>query len=414
MANTDNVAFNIAAFIGGLFVLEFGADKFIDHTAKIASRTGIPPTLIALLTAGAEWEELVVVVAAISQKQSPLALGNILGSSISNILGAFSLGLIFSPSAITFDRSAKIYTGVLLGLTTFFTIFILFFESLGRIGGGLLLVTFGLYITSIAWAIYKGIVSPPVDSDSDSDSDSSDDSDSDSDDENDAVPLKEKPAHRHTHLQVRRNSSSSNTSTLHDLESGQHTGVPPSPANPPDHQDGGLHKDIFDEINLSPLQTIKHGGHSTLYHIAHLTFGFLALSLSGYILSHSVTTLSAEFSLSSTLLGITLLSFATTLPEKLVSIFSAKRGESGIVVANTAGSNIFLVTLCAGVLYLTGDIASLKGSVTLFEIGCMWGSSVVLFGIVMLGGRRWMGWALFAAYFAFIICEFTMDRDIDV
>ncbi|KAH6713140.1 hypothetical protein BKA61DRAFT_484182 [Leptodontidium sp. MPI-SDFR-AT-0119] len=414
MVNTDNVAFNIAAFIGGLFVLEFGADKFIDHTAKIASRTGIPPTLIALLTAGAEWEELVVVVAAISQKQSPLALGNILGSSISNILGAFSLGLIFSRSAITFDRSAKIYTGVLLGLTTFFTIFILFFESLGRIGGGLLLVTFGLYITSIAWAIYKGIVSPPVDSDSDSDSDSSDDSDSDSDDENDSVPLKENPAHRHTHLQVRRNSSSSGTSTLHDLESGQHTGVPPSPANPPDHHDGGLHKDIFDEINPSPLQTVKRGSHSTLYHLVHLTLGFLALSLSGYILSHSITTLSVEFSLSSTLLGITLLSFATTLPEKLVSIFSAKRGESGIVVANTAGSNIFLVTLCAGVLYLTGDIASLKGSVTLFEIGCMWGSSVVLFGIVMFGGKRWMGWALFGAYIAFIVCEFTMNRDIDV
>ncbi|KAH7350827.1 hypothetical protein BKA65DRAFT_245581 [Rhexocercosporidium sp. MPI-PUGE-AT-0058] len=419
MANTDNVAFNIAAFIGGLFVLEFGADKFIDHTAKIASRTGIPPTLIALLTAGAEWEELVVVVAAISQKQSPLALGNILGSSISNILGAFSLGLIFSPSAITFDRSAKIYTGVLLGLTTLFTIFILFFESLGRIGGGLLLVTFVLYITSIAWAIYKGIVSPPVDSDSDSDSDSSDDSDSDSSDDendNDFVPLKEKPVHRTTHLQVRRASISSNTSTLHDLESGQHTGVPPSPLNPPVNANGGLHKDIFDDIEttLSPLQTIKRGGHSTLYHLVHLGLGFAALSLSGYILSHSIATLSAEFSLSSTLLGITLLSFATTLPEKLVSIFSAKRGETGIVVANTAGSNIFLVTLCAGVLYLTGDIASLKGTVTLFEIGCMWGSSVVLFGIVMFGGRRWMGWVLFAAYIAFIVCEFTMDRDIDV
>jgi len=414
MISSDNVAFNIAAFIGGLFVLEFGADKFIDHTAKIASRTGIPPTLVALLTAGAEWEELVVVVAAISQKQSPLALGNILGSSISNILGAFSLGLIFSQSAITFDRSAKIYTGVLLGLTTFFTIFILFFESLGRIGGGLLLVTFVLYIASIAWAIYKGIVSPPVDSDSDSDSDSSDYSDSDSDDadEKDSVPLKEKPAHRHTHLHVRSNSNSSSTTTLHDLESGQHTGVPPSPANLQDHHEG-LHKDIFDDINLSPLQTIKRGGHSTLYHLTHLTLGFLALSLSGYILSHSITTLSAEFSLSSTLLGITLLSFATTLPEKVVSIFSAKRGESGIVVANTAGSNIFLVTLCAGVLYLTGDIASLKGSVTLFEIGCMWTSSVVLFGIVMFGGRRWMGWALFAAYIGFIICEFTMDRDID-
>jgi hypothetical protein len=58
MVDYDNVFFNIAAFIAGLFVLESGADKFIDHTAKVAARLRVPPTLIALLTAGAEWEEV--------------------------------------------------------------------------------------------------------------------------------------------------------------------------------------------------------------------------------------------------------------------------------------------------------------------------------------------------------------------
>ena len=58
MVDLDNVFFNIASFIGGLFVLEFGADTFIDHTAKVASRLGVSTTLIALLTAGAEWEEV--------------------------------------------------------------------------------------------------------------------------------------------------------------------------------------------------------------------------------------------------------------------------------------------------------------------------------------------------------------------
>jgi Ca2+/Na+ antiporter len=58
MIDYDNVCFNIAAFVAGLFVLEFGADKFVDHTAKVAARLRIPPTLIALLTAGAEWEEV--------------------------------------------------------------------------------------------------------------------------------------------------------------------------------------------------------------------------------------------------------------------------------------------------------------------------------------------------------------------
>jgi Ca2+/Na+ antiporter len=59
MADADTIIFNLAAFIAALFVLEFGADKFIDHTAKVAARLRIPPTLIALLTAGAEWEEVI-------------------------------------------------------------------------------------------------------------------------------------------------------------------------------------------------------------------------------------------------------------------------------------------------------------------------------------------------------------------
>ena len=58
MANGDVVAFNVAAFICALFVLEFGADKFIDHTVIVARRTGVSQALIGLLTAGAEWEEV--------------------------------------------------------------------------------------------------------------------------------------------------------------------------------------------------------------------------------------------------------------------------------------------------------------------------------------------------------------------
>jgi len=175
-----------------------------------------------------------------------------------------------------------------------------------------------------------------------------------------------------------------------------------------------LAKETFSDVDL--VQTIKpptplnKRPHSTTYHLTHLVLGFLALSLSGYILSHSLTTLSTLLTLSTSLLGTTLLSLATTLPEKLLSIMSGSRGETGIFIANTAGSNIFLITLCAGVLFTSGDLESLKGSVTLFEIGWMWISSAVLLGIVLRGGRKWMGWALFGAYIAFLVLEFTVER----
>jgi hypothetical protein len=59
MANADVVVFNTAAFITSLFLLEFGADKFIDHTAIVARRINVSQAVIGLLTAGAEWEEVV-------------------------------------------------------------------------------------------------------------------------------------------------------------------------------------------------------------------------------------------------------------------------------------------------------------------------------------------------------------------
>ena len=58
MAQAEVVVFNIATFIATLFLLEFGADKFIDHTAIVARRTGLSETVIGLVTAGGEWEEV--------------------------------------------------------------------------------------------------------------------------------------------------------------------------------------------------------------------------------------------------------------------------------------------------------------------------------------------------------------------
>ena len=58
MADLDVVAFNSGAFISSIFLLEFGADKLITHAATLAQLTGVPTSVIGLLTAGAEWEEV--------------------------------------------------------------------------------------------------------------------------------------------------------------------------------------------------------------------------------------------------------------------------------------------------------------------------------------------------------------------
>lgn len=346
-------------------------------------------------------------------------MGNVIGSSISNTLGAFALGLIFSPTAtMHFDRSSKIYTGVALGVTLLFILISLGSQTLGRFGGVVLVLAFVVYVASIAWAIYRGQVTAPEDSDSDSDSDSSDDdSDSDSDSESDfgdeesglklsnqkKTPGLIPPEHFD-------DAASSVTLTSQDDLSAPLTkdGVRPTPL-------AIVHKGQKYRRPASQGKAQKKGPRSTFYHLAQLIFGFLALSLSAYILSHSLSTLAAQFSVSSTTVGLTLLSIATTLPEKLVAVFSARAHQPGVMVANTAGSNIFLVTLCAGVFFLGGNLAPMQGdeAVRWWELATLVGSCLCLLVVVWVGGKRWMGWAMLGMYILFLAAEVLTGRALD-
>jgi Ca2+/Na+ antiporter len=142
--------------------------------------------------------------------------------------------------------------------------------------------------------------------------------------------------------------------------------------------------------------------------------GLMALSLSGYVLSHSATTLAVDFHLNGTLVGMTILAFATTLPEKLHSTLEGVKGHSGMLVATTAGSNIFLLTLCLGVLFISqgeGEYSRELGDELLgFEVWTAWTCSLVLAIIVFMGGRRWMGPLLLGCYVAFIGSEFYVFK----
>ncbi|KAK3293338.1 uncharacterized protein B0H64DRAFT_419108 [Chaetomium fimeti] len=389
MADGDTLLFNISAFVAGLFLLQYGADKFIDHTAIVAERLNVSPTLIGLLTCGAEWEELVVVAVALSQKDSNLALGNIIGSSIANVLSSFSLGLLFM-NQVEFDRSSKIYTTILLLTTSLFIVLLVAIKAVPQwLTGSLLIVLFVVYIASVAYFIYRGTLTAP-ESDSDSESDSNSDSevedeDSDSDKANESGSSS------------RRSSSSSHRSRSH-LTTPQH-----SPTDDDDDDPEQGH-----QLTLLPLSRPKTRRHPPKpkpkpkplkplrHHLLHLLLGLAALLLSSYVVAHSASAIGRALSLSSTAVGATVLSLATTLPEKVVAVLGGVRRQPGILVANTVGSNIFLVTLCAGVLFLGGDGEVLGRGLTGFEVGAVWVGAVVVLGVVVFGGRRWMGWVMLA------------------
>ncbi|KAK1774060.1 hypothetical protein QBC45DRAFT_426039 [Copromyces sp. CBS 386.78] len=379
MATVDSLLFNISSFIAGLFLLEYGADKFIDHTAIVAKRLNVSPTLVGLLTCGAEWEELVVIMVALSQNKSNMALGNLMGSSVANILGSFSLGLLFMTKA-EFDRSSRIYSAALLGLTTAFLLLLIAFKgsTFQWVGGILLIVAFVVYVISVASLIYRGTLTAPEDSDSDSDGESSDDDDDDG--------------------------------TINAADSNR--------AGPSDEEqrwtsDGGHQRNLLKPSSNKMTKVINKRPKTMRHHVFQLALGLAALLVSSYVIAHSASTIGHELALSGTVVGTTILSLATTLPEKFVAILGGARHQPGIMVANTVGSNIFLVTLCGGVLFIWGDASQLQLGFTLFEAAVMWLSAVVILGIVIMGGRRWMGVVMLVGYVGFLVVEIVNGREID-
>ncbi|RYC81987.1 hypothetical protein BFJ63_vAg15130 [Fusarium oxysporum f. sp. narcissi] len=376
--NGGAIAYNVAVFISTLFLLEFGADKFVDHTAIVARRTGIPDTIIALLTAGAEWEELVVVVASLAQGRPSLAVGNIIGSAISNILGAFSLGLLFRPtgSHVEFDRSSRIYSLCLLVITTFVVPIIYFSQRIiWLVCGSVLIALFAIYFISIGWAISRGSLTDPEDSDDDS-----------SDDESDTLSIESTPSVRSPLLP-------------------SHEQHEPEYRNELDQRVGGS-PEVTGVTNVSSHRRRQSLG----YHVGLLVLGFLAVCLAGYVLSHAAINVTDAIGISDVLFGIVILAIATTPPEKFVAVLSGNRGHVGILVANTVGSNVFLLLLCLGIVMVDTSGKINEGNVKIPELCILWSSTLALTISVWYGERfdRWIGGAMLFGYIVFIVLEFTV------
>lgn len=234
---------------------------------------------------------------------------------------------------------------MLLGLTTAVTPIIYFpSPTVWRVCGPLLIVAFGVYLLSVAAAIARGVLTAPEGSDSDSDSDS------DGEPDPETNPL------------------------LH-----PNTGPPPT----------------------RPVRPLGR-------HILLLLLGLALLTLSGYLLSASASALTDQLHLSSILFGVVILALATTLPEKMVALLSGRRGHAGILLANCAGSNIFLLTLCLGAVMAGSGGGLDAGGVKGVELGVLWAATWGLVGVAWFGGGKWAGGAMVAGYVAFVVAEFAV------
>jgi cation:H+ antiporter len=150
--------------------------------------------------------------------------------------------------------------------------------------------------------------------------------------------------------------------------------------------------------------------HIALYIIA----GIVGLYVGAEVLVRGSSSLAIGFGISPLVVGLTIVAFATSSPELVVSIKAAIEGNPGIVVGNVVGSNICNIALILGVAALISPM-QVRTQVIKREIPLMI-IITVIFLLVLIDGSisRWEGAMFVIGIIAYILLSYLYvkkDKD---
>lgn len=256
----------VVSLVIGFVLLIKGADFFVDGASSIAKQIRIPALIIGLtiVAFGTSAPELAVSVSAALKGSNDIAIGNVVGSNIFNLLIVVGLSAFISPlnvqkSMIKKDYPLSIIAAVLLGVLAMDTLFGKSNMELGRTDGMILLAGFAVFMCLVVREALRG--------------------------------------------------------RSEQKENGDETEIKYT-----------MGKSII--VCILGLAGIVAGSN---------------LAVDGAKL------VARSFGLSEAFIGLTVVSFGTSLPELVTSVVAAKKGESDIALGNVVGSNIFNIFLILGI-----------------------------------------------------------------
>lgn len=292
----------ILLLLGGFFPLIFGADWMVDGAAALARRLKVPTLVIGLTVVafGTSAPELVVNLFASATGSTDLALGNIVGSNIFNVLCILGIAALIYPLAVKSSTTWKeIPLALLSALMVFFMSYDGFFEGrsfneISRIDGLMLTSYFIIFLVYIWSLIKKGEIE-------------------------EAVEIK----------------------------------------------DYTVTKSLF-----------------------LFVVGLAGLILGGKLIVDNAVLVARGFGIPERIIGVTIVSIGTSLPELVTSVVAASKKQVDIAVGNIIGSNIFNVFFVLGVSALINPIPVNSGSAV--DIWVNIGSVILLFLFLISNKKRTM------------------------
>lgn len=133
----------------GLAGIIFGGDLVVDSASAVAKAAGMSQSLVGLtiVAVGTSLPELVTSIVASIKKENDIAIGNVIGSNIFNVI--FILGLSSTISGLTLDRTALVDMLVMLGSGIAVLTVALFSKKMQRWQGAVAVLLYAGYLAYI-------------------------------------------------------------------------------------------------------------------------------------------------------------------------------------------------------------------------------------------------------------------------
>jgi len=332
----------------GLAILLAGAKYFVDGIAEIATSLGVPPLVIGMTVVafGTSTPELVVNGLSAYRGETALAFGNIVGSCIVNVGIVLAITALVSPLRVEPSLITREIPMLLLGVCA---LLILTFDTVWNAsgaGGGDTINRLGREDGLILLLLFALFL-------------------------------------YYTVLYTAANRALARWSKA--------------------SQDAFMEEVVEEQATFS--QSHSHGLGRT---IAITLAGLLGLSIGADWTVDSASALARAFGVSDNIVGLTVVSIGTTLPELATCILAARKGAADIAIGNVVGSNIFNILAIGGVVSTIRPVVVPEGG--WMDLCFMALLTVVLLPVTIRSGRtvtRGEGAFLLSLYLAFLVYRLT-------
>jgi cation:H+ antiporter len=146
-AKPDKLWIGLIALIGGIALTMAGARLMVGSSIALAEIAGLSETVIGLtiVAIGTSLPELVTSVVAAFRREADIALGNVIGSNVFNVLGILGVTVLVQPLTVPAEMLG-LDVWVMLAATVVLVIFAVSAWRISRWEGALLLGAYGAYV----------------------------------------------------------------------------------------------------------------------------------------------------------------------------------------------------------------------------------------------------------------------------